>query len=266
MRKDKNYNLVRYSADVIKEAFTRWERLLSAEEGKAPRIIRKMRFINETWQYDSDEEFYSEYRKNEFYSASISKVTLKYDLYVEVYENKTEVSVQAFSRIEIESIFEIFEEALINSMLPPEPTPIPEPPVLFIGHGGSCQWRDLKDHLKEKHGYRIEAYEIGARAGHTIRDILEEMLIKSSFAILVMTGEDISADGKVWARQNVIHEAGLFQGKLGFNKAIIVLEEGTEEFSNIKGIHQIRFTKNNIKETFGELLATLRREFGPKIL
>ena len=59
----------------------------------------------------------------------------------------------------------------------------------------------------------------------------------------------------------MIHEAGLFQGGLGFNRAIFLLEEGTDEFSNIQGIEQIRFGKKNIKETFGEVLATLRREF-----
>jgi hypothetical protein len=49
---------------------------------------------------------------------------------------------------------------------------------------------------------------------------------------------------------------------LGFSKAIVLLEDGTEEFSNIAGIQQIRFAKGNIKETFGEVLAVLRREFG----
>lgn len=120
----------------------------------------------------------------------------------------------------------------------------------------------MKDHLHEKHGYDVEAYEVGARAGHTIRDILDDMLTKSSIAILVMTGEDKAEDGQLRARQNVIHELGLFQGRIGFSRAVILLEEGTEEFSNIHGINQIRFSKNNIKETFGEVLATLRREFG----
>jgi len=40
------------------------------------------------------------------------------------------------------------------------------------------------------------------------------------------------------------------------------LEDGTEEFSNIHGINQIRYGQGNIKETFGEVLATLKREFG----
>jgi len=87
------------------------------------------------------------------------------------------------------------------------------------------------------------------------------MLSKSSFALLVMTAEDETKDGQFRARQNVIHEIGLFQGKLGFNRAAILLEEGTEEFSNIHGIEQIRFSKGNIKETYGEVLATIKREF-----
>ncbi len=43
---------------------------------------------------------------------------------------------------------------------------------------------------------------------------------------------------------------GCFQGKLGFTRAIILLEEGCEEFSNVEGLGQIRFPKGNIKATF----------------
>lgn len=130
-----------------------------------------------------------------------------------------------------------------------------------MGHGRSSEWKNLKDHLTDKHDYKIEAYETGARAGHTIRDVLDEMITKSSFAILVMTGEDEGKDGILRARPNVIHEIGLFQGRLGFSRAIVLLENGTEEFSNLYGIQQLRFTKNNIKEVFGDVLATLKREF-----
>jgi predicted nucleotide-binding protein len=135
------------------------------------------------------------------------------------------------------------------------------PPRVFIGHGRSQQWRDLKDHLHEQHGYSVEAYEIGARAGHVIRDILEEMMKSSSIAFLVMTGDDETSEGKLRARQNVVHEIGLFQGRLGFSRAIVLLENGVEEFSNLQGIHQIRYSQGHIKETFGDVLATLRREF-----
>jgi Predicted nucleotide-binding protein containing TIR-like domain len=54
------------------------------------------------------------------------------------------------------------------------------------------------------------------------------------------TGKDETKDGKLLARQNVVHEAGLFQGKLGFTRAIILLEEVTEEFSNLAGLKRKR--------------------------
>jgi predicted nucleotide-binding protein len=75
-----------------------------------------------------------------------------------------------------------------------------------------------------------------------------------------MTGEDEQKDSKLHARLNVVHEAGLFQGRLGFNRAIVVLEEGCEEFSNIEGLGQIRFPKGNIKAAFEEIRQVLERE------
>jgi predicted nucleotide-binding protein len=59
---------------------------------------------------------------------------------------------------------------------------------------------------------------------------------------------------------NVVHEAGLFQGRLGFTKAIVLLEEGCEEFSNIEGLGQIHFPKDNIKAAFEEIRRVLERE------
>ncbi len=86
------------------------------------------------------------------------------------------------------------------------------------------------------------------------------MLDQSCMAFLVLTAEDEQTDGTLHARENVIHEAGLFQGRLGFEKAIILLEEGCEEFSNIHGLGQIRFPKRNIKAVFEEIREVLERE------
>ncbi len=184
-----------------------------------------------------------------------------YELYISFEPPCSNVSVAAPERSIIESIYQIFDNWAPKCILPVDKRPRKDEPVVFIGHGKSEQWRDLKDHLHDKHGYKIEAYEVGTRSGHAIRDILEDMMAKSSVAILVMTGEDKDENGNLHARENVIHELGLFQGKLGFTHAIIILEEGTSEFSNIHGINQIRYSKNNIKETFGDVVATLKREF-----
>lgn len=77
---------------------------------------------------------------------------------------------------------------------------------------------------------------------------------------MVLTAEDKTSEGATRARQNVIHEIGLFQGRIGFNKVVLLLQEGTEEFSNIAGLQYIPFSKDNIQHTFYELQGVLKRE------
>lgn len=258
MEKTKKYKYGCFNADIIKSAFEKC--LLQDPIGKEIRGSFRLERGEESWEYDDEQEFFADYRK-EHDSSIIRKSNDKISIRIAFDKFfRTSVSVNSNSRGEIESIFEIFEKNYPESIKEPSKEE-KKGPVIFIGHGRSPQWRDLKDHLADKHDYKIEAYETGARAGHTIRDILEEMSSKSSFALLVMTGEDKDDSGNLRARQNVIHEVGLFQGKLGYSRAIVLLEEGTEEFSNLFGVQQVRFSKENIKETFGEVLATLKREF-----
>lgn len=133
---------------------------------------------------------------------------------------------------------------------------------VFIGHGHDPQWKDLRDFLHFKLHFDVKEYGTGARAGYTIQEVLDEMSKSTSFALLVHTGEDEDQDGKLHARQNVVHETGLFQAHVGSKRAIVLLEEGCEEFSNIHGLQQIRFSKGRIQEVFGEVVATIYREFG----
>ena len=124
---------------------------------------------------------------------------------------------------------------------------------VFIGHGRSKLWARLQIYLKDDLNLKTLTFEDETRTGETIVNILEGFLAKASFAILIMTGEDETSDGKSRARQNVIHEAGLFQGRLGFNKVIILKQDGVEEFSNIDGLQYIPFSNDNIEQTFYEL-------------
>jgi predicted nucleotide-binding protein len=133
-----------------------------------------------------------------------------------------------------------------------------------VGHGRSDAWRDLKDHLSDKHAYNVTAFETAPRGGRHVADILEDLEEDASFAIMVMTGENKSDAGTLHARENVIHETGLFQGVLGLQKVLVLLEDGCEEFSNRAGVQYIPFKKGNIKESFGEVLATIKREFGQR--
>jgi predicted nucleotide-binding protein len=131
---------------------------------------------------------------------------------------------------------------------------------VFIGHGRSPMWRELKDFVQDRLALPWDEFNRIPVAGVTNIARLSEMLDAAAVALLVMTAEDEMADGAVQARMNVVHEAGLFQGRLGFTKAIVLLEEGCEEFSNIEGLGQIRFPKGNIAAAFEEVRRVLERE------
>lgn len=60
-------------------------------------------------------------------------------------------------------------------------------------------------------------------AGLTTVVRLQEMLDASVFAFLVLTAEDEHVDGSQHALENVVHEVGLFQGRLGFSRAIVLM-------------------------------------------
>ena len=131
---------------------------------------------------------------------------------------------------------------------------------VFIGHGRSPIWRQLKDFIEDRLHLLVDEFNSVPVAGITTTARLSELLDAAAIAFLVMTAEDEQADGKVRARENVVHEVGLFQGRLGFTRAIVLLEEGCEEFSNIHGLGQIRFPKGNVGAKFEDIRAILERE------
>lgn len=131
---------------------------------------------------------------------------------------------------------------------------------VFIGHGRSLLWKDLKDFIQDRLDLPWDEFNRVPVAGVTNIARLSEMLDAATVAFVIMTAEDELIDGQIRARMNVIHEVGLFQGRLGFTKAIVLLEEGCEEFSNIQGLGQIRFPKGNIKAACEEIRQVLERE------
>ena len=85
-------------------------------------------------------------------------------------------------------------------------------------------------------------------------------MAQAGIAFLVMTAEDKHADGTVHARENVVHEVGLFQGRIGSRRAIVMIEEGCVKFSNLDGLTLIMFPANDIAARFEEVRRVLERE------
>jgi len=131
---------------------------------------------------------------------------------------------------------------------------------IFIGHGRSPLWRELKDFISERLKLPWDEFNREAVAGYTTSERLHTMMNQAGFALLVMTAEEQDAEAQLHARPNVIHEIGLFQGHLGLNRAIVLLEEGCSEFSNIIGLSQIRFPPGDIAARFEDVRRVLERE------
>lgn len=190
-----------------------------------------------TWGHDSIYEFFADYDRRPVRASAFwtgpppGSVHVSFAYHADSFSS---LVVDAPTRADVERIVAAFQRTSPIPEPPPAPPlqPPTPPPTVFIGHGRATDWRDLHDHLTRHQGYTVEAYETGARAGHDIR-----------------------------ARQNVVHEAGLFQGRLGFDRAVIVAKRGVETFTNSDGIQRIEYTAE-IRETFGDVVATLKRELG----
>lgn len=133
-------------------------------------------------------------------------------------------------------------------------------PRIFIGHGRSEAWVELRNYLSKDLGLLVEEFNQESTAGVATTERLKEMLNRSRFAFLVMTAEDAHADERMHARENVVHEIGLFQGRLGFEKAIILKEAGVAEFSNIHGLTYIGFPASKLLAAKKEIRRVLERE------
>lgn len=134
------------------------------------------------------------------------------------------------------------------------------PPRVFIGHGHSEVWRALKDHIKDEFGIYCDEFNSTSVAGVSTTERLQTLLESATFAFLVLTAEDQHADETLHPRENVVHEAGLFQGRLGNKRAIMLVEDGCSTFSNVHGLTVIDFPKNKIEKAFYEVSRVLKRE------
>jgi hypothetical protein len=80
---------------------------------------------------------------------------------------------------------------------------------VFIGHGLSPLWRELKDFLHNRLHLDWEEFNREPQAGIATTERLQQMLDASCIAFLVMTAEDQHANSTLHARENVVHEVGL---------------------------------------------------------
>lgn len=80
---------------------------------------------------------------------------------------------------------------------------------------------------------------------------LSEMLDRGVAAVVVLTAETPQLNGKLHPRLNVVHEIGLFQGRLGFRKVAVLREDGIAltELTNLDGLTVIDVPREGFSST-----------------
>ena len=165
MQKRKYYHNTRFPVNVVKKAHDVFLSKLDAEKEIDTPNQLEIILGDESWCFDTREEFLAKYSEaDDFLFDHISQGNR---LRVRPYGTSVGVLVSFPSRFDIESVFQVFERQLDSSKIVVESDPI----KIFIGHGRDQQWRDLKDHLQDEHGFEVVAYEIGPRAGLSIKEV-----------------------------------------------------------------------------------------------
>ena len=141
---------------------------------------------------------------------------------------------------------EVYEE--ISPEIIPAPSPSPRlVPItshekVFIVHGHDHAARDTVEDFVDNWGLTPTVLDEQPNKGRTIIEKFEEQADEVSFAIALLTPDDVGAskknrsDLKPRARQNVIFELGYFIKALGRQQVCILCEEGVELPSDIQGI------------------------------
>jgi predicted nucleotide-binding protein len=117
---------------------------------------------------------------------------------------------------------------------------------IFVVHGhAKAELYETVRVLERATGLDVVVLHEQANAGRTILEKFEYHAGISSFAVVLLTADDVGrassgTDLKPRGRQNVIFELGFFFGKLGRNRVVVLLSEGVEEPSDINGLVYIK--------------------------
>jgi hypothetical protein len=134
------------------------------------------------------------------------------------------------------------------------------PAGVLIAHDENPQWWVVRQFIERNCG--LPTYELGSSAvdEHNLAELMRRTLSRCSFAVCLLSAKEIGPGGRARADQNIVQQAGIFQGRYGFGRVAILAEEGCDTFSNIAGLIRMDFPSGRITSTFLELERMLRRE------
>ena len=132
------------------------------------------------------------------------------------------------------------------------------PPGIFISHGNNPEWYAVQHFVEDRFDSPVHFFEGAPWGGHEMSEALSKYLERCSLAVCVLTAEDFTDDGRKFARQSVIHEVGLFQGQHGFDRVVLLVEEGCDFVPHVAAPYTIHFPHNRINRAFYQLAEIIK--------
>lgn len=133
------------------------------------------------------------------------------------------------------------------------------PEGVFVAHGRNPDWLAVKAFVEQRYGIPVYTFESQSWGSRPITEALQDYLHRCTFAICVLTAEDTTTDGTALARQNVIHEIGLFQGRHGFDRVLVLTEDGCDSLPDTADANTVAFPRHAIDKAFWHIDRALLR-------
>jgi sugar/nucleoside kinase (ribokinase family) len=131
---------------------------------------------------------------------------------------------------------------------------------VFLVHESKRDWQAVRRFIVDQ--CKLEVFELSL-AGvdeNALAEIMAEQLPRCSFGVCVLS-TDVSPGGAAGnADQDLVHQAGILQGRYGFKRVAILAEQSCMTFSNIAGLIHLDFPSGKIENTFFELERMFQRE------
>ena|SRR5713101_976868 len=132
---------------------------------------------------------------------------------------------------------------------------------VFVVHGHNETARSQLKSLLSALGLEPVILSEQTHRGRTIIEELEHCSTTCSFAIVLMTPDDVAGSGEMkslWrARQNVVLELGWFMGRLGRENVILMSQGEIELPSDVLGVLYLPF-KTDVHEVASDIAKQLR--------
>jgi sugar/nucleoside kinase (ribokinase family) len=137
----------------------------------------------------------------------------------------------------------------------------PAPRRVLLAHGESEDWEEVYRFLTQSCNLDVLDFdgEIGRTNSETLVTALSNSVEECGFAVCILAERTVD-NATVRASQSVVQQAGIFQGRYGFGRVALLVQEGCEVLSNVAGIIRLDYRAGAVDRTFIELEQMFVRE------